>query len=45
MLGAAPPRVGLLAGKIDVPADFDAMGAETIRAAFEGAEGAGAAGR
>jgi antitoxin (DNA-binding transcriptional repressor) of toxin-antitoxin stability system len=36
---ALSPRLGFLAGRIDVPEDFDRMGAEDIRALFEGAGG------
>jgi prevent-host-death family protein len=31
---AAPQRLGFLTGEIDVPDDFDTMGAETIAALF-----------
>jgi prevent-host-death family protein len=31
-----PRRTGFLKGRIDVPEDFDTMGAEEIRAMFEG---------
>lgn len=34
-----PPRVGFLAGAFRVPDDFDSMGADEIRAMFEGADG------
>jgi prevent-host-death family protein len=33
----APQRIGFLAGKIDVPEDFDTMGEAQVRALFEGA--------
>jgi len=37
VVGAAPPRrVGFLAGRIDVPEDFDDMAADTIADAFAG---------
>lgn len=32
----ALPRIGFLAGRIDVPDDFDRMGEAQIRALFEG---------
>ena len=39
---APPPdpagRIGFLKGRVEVPNDFDAMGAEEIQAMFEGAE-------
>lgn len=30
-----PPRIGMLDGQWDVPEDFDAIGADEIRAEFE----------
>ena len=33
---APPPRLGFLAGAFTVPDDFDRMGADEIRAMFEG---------
>lgn len=33
---APPPRLGFLAGAFTVPEDFDRMGADEIRAMFEG---------
>ncbi|MFC3169193.1 type II toxin-antitoxin system Phd/YefM family antitoxin [Paracoccus fontiphilus] len=33
---AAPRRLGFLAGQAEIPADFDTMGADDIRALFEG---------
>lgn len=32
----APQRIGFLAGRIDVPEDFDTMGETQIRTLFEG---------
>ncbi|MHA6345445.1 type II toxin-antitoxin system Phd/YefM family antitoxin [Roseivivax sp. CAU 1761] len=32
----APRRIGFLKGRIDVPEDFDRMGADEIAAAFDG---------
>ena len=34
--GEAPRRLGFLAGQAEIPEDFDDMGAEEIRALFEG---------
>lgn len=34
----APQRIGFLAGKIDVPEDFDSMDEAQVRALFEGAD-------
>lgn len=34
--GEAPRRLGFLAGQAEIPEDFDEMGAEEIRALFEG---------
>jgi len=31
-------RVGFLKGRLEVPADFDSMGSEEIKALFEGTE-------
>lgn len=33
--GAEAGRIGFLAGEIDVPEDFDTMGADAIAASFE----------
>lgn len=39
---APPPapakRIGFMAGRLEVPEDFDSMGREEIQALFEGAE-------